>query len=237
MNLILFANHELNHSHHLTLTDHRFTHIRDIHRARVGEYLRVGEINGLMGSGQIIRIDDKSVEMEVTLSEPPPAKIPLTLILALPRPKMTRRLFRTVAELGISKLHIINSYKVEKSYWQSPSIRPENVERYLLDGLQQAKDTVPPMVRFHPLFKPFVEDQLPGLAADTLKLLAHPETGTACPDSLDRAITLAIGPEGGFTRYEVEKFMAAEFAAIHLGPRILRVENAVTALASRLFSC
>jgi RsmE family RNA methyltransferase len=53
---------------------------------------------------------------------------------------------------------------------------------------------------------------------------------------LNQPCTLAIGPEGGFIPYEIEKLQQAGFAGVHLGARILRVENAVTALVSRLFT-
>lgn len=236
MNLILFTASELKQGRYLKLSDHRYLHTRDTHRSTVGDRLRVGEINGLMGSAEILNIDAQSVVLDVSLDQDPPAKLPLTVILALPRPKMLRRIFRTVAELGIAELHIINSAKVEKSFWQSPALQADNIEGYLLDGLQQAKDTMLPGIFLHRLFKPFVEDQLPDLAQGTRALIAHPGTTEPCPSEANCPITLAIGPEGGFTDYEVEKFFAAGFQGIHLGQRILRVENAITALSSKLFT-
>lgn len=236
MNLILFAAEERIEPSHLRLTDARFAHIRDTLRAKKGDILRVGEINGLMGSGEITALSDNGVELALDLNQPPPPKRPLTLVLALPRPKMIRRIFRTIAELGVSELHVINSYRVEKSYWQSPALAPEAVTHYLLEGLQQARDTALPSVSLHRLFKPFVEDELADLAAESLRLVAHPGIGQPCPRDIDQPVTLAIGPEGGFTTYEVDKLLAANFEAVHLGERILRVETAVTALTSRLFS-
>lgn len=236
MNLVLFANNELIDGHRLRLRDRRFEHIRDTLGARPGDCLRVGEIDGLMGIGTVCSIDDRRVELDIGLEDAPPPKLPLTVILALPRPKMMRRIFRSVAELGVGELHVINSYRVEKSYWQSPALDEQSIARHLIDGLQQARDTVLPKVSFHRLFKPFVEDQLPAIAGDGARFIAHPDTGRACPLGFNRAATLAIGAEGGFTAYEVEKFIAAGFEGIHLGARILRVENALTALAGKLYS-
>ena len=59
--------------------------------------------------------------------------------------------------------------------------------------------------------------------------------GERCPHLIDDACVLAIGPEGGFIPYEVEKLEEAGFDRIHLGSRILRVETAVTAIVSKLY--
>lgn len=236
MNLILFSTGEVSAERVLTLTDERFQHLTSTLCSKAGDTLRIGEINGLMGTAEVLSIDHSSARLALDLREPPPAKLPLTVILALPRPKMMRRIFRTIAELGIGQLHIINSYRVEKSYWQSPALSEEKIRGYLLDGLQQARDTMLPEVHFHRWFKPFAEDQLPGLAAGSVKLIAHPALGKPCPQPLDKNVILAIGPEGGFTPYEVQQFSDCGFEGIHLGPRILKVETAITALTSKLFS-
>jgi len=235
MNLILFTASDVCASGRIRLRDERFTQIKRIHRSAVGDQVRLGEVNGLIGNGLIRSIDDSAVVIDYQLDQPPPDKLPLRIILSLPRPKMMRRIVRCVAEFGVQELIVINSFKVEKSFWQSPALNPDNIHQYLLAGLQQSKDTVLPAVSFHQRFKPFVEDELPGLLGDSRALLAHPGIGGPCPHLLEQAATLAIGPEGGFNDYEVEKFLAAGFEGIHLGSRILRVENALTALVAKLY--
>jgi RsmE family RNA methyltransferase len=218
-------------------SDGRARHIREILGVDSGATLRVGAIDGLLGSAEVLAIDANGVELRVALSEPPPPKLPLTLILALPRPKVLRRVLRTVAELGVRELILLNTYKVEKSYWQSPALEAAQVRDYFLEGLQQARDSVLPMVRYEKRFKPFVEDQLPALIEGSTGFVAHPGADAAsCPFALDAPCTLAIGPEGGFIPYEVEKLQQAGLTQIQLGARILRVENAVTSLVAKLFS-
>ena len=113
-------------------------------------------------------------------------------------------------------------------------MHPENIRQELLRGLEQARDTVVPQVSLHRLFKPLVQDVLPALVEGTLGLVADPGAADACPRSLAGAATLAVGPEGGFIPYEVELLQASGFRPVTLGPRILRVEHAVTALLARL---
>nr|WP_220462375.1 16S rRNA (uracil(1498)-N(3))-methyltransferase [Pseudomonas putida] len=219
----------------VVLADRRFTHMQDIHRVAVGDTLRVGRINGLMGSATVVRLAPHEAELEVGFDQQPPAKLPLTLVLAVPRPKMLRRLFQTVATLGVPRLILVNSYKVEKSFWQTPFLNPETVRENLVLGLEQARDTVLPEVIMEKRFKPFVEDRLPAIADGTLGLVGHPGPYPACPRAVEGPVTLAIGPEGGWIPYEVELLGKAGLAPVQLGERILRVETAVTALLSRIF--
>ena len=157
------------------------------------------------------------------------------LVLALPRPKMLRRILRTVAELGVGQLHLINSYRVEKSYWQTPALAEAAIRDYLTQGLEQARDTVLPRIHCQRRFKPFVEDTLPGLVGAGTALLAHPGPYPRCPGNLAGDTVLVIGPEGGFIPYEVTKLKEAGCRPVSLGPRILRVETALTSLLGRLF--
>ena len=236
MNLILFEDSDLINENTVRFQHDRFLHIKTVHQATAGDTVRLGKLNGLMGTGKVQTITEQTVDITFTLHQPPPAKLPLTLVLALPRPKMIRRIFRSVAELGVQKLLLINSYRVEKSYWRSPALSEAHIKRYLIEGLQQACDTVLPAVELKTLFKPFVEDELPTIIGSSEGLVAHPGQGSNCPHQINRAVTLAIGPEGGFIPYEVEKLIEAGCKPIHLGERILKVENAVTALVSKLYS-
>lgn len=236
MNLILLNASDFISESCVQLEGARLAHIQNIHGSTTGDSVRVGQINGLMGSGTITEISQDKLILEVSFDQKPPAKLPLTIILALPRPKMIRRIFRTVAELGVERLYVINSYRVEKSFWQSPALNEDKIHQYLIEGLQQAKDTILPQVSLHKRFKPFVEDELPNIIKGSRALVAHPSLGRSCPHQLNQSITLAIGPEGGFIPYEIEKLQAAGFEGIHLGERILKVENALTTLTAKLYS-
>nr|WP_301300041.1 16S rRNA (uracil(1498)-N(3))-methyltransferase [Pseudomonas chlororaphis] len=217
------------------LRDRRLTHMQEVHRAAVGDSLRVGCIGGLMGSAELLRLEPGEAELRVSLDQPPPTKLPLTLVLALPRPKMLRRVLQTVAAMGVPRLVLVNSYRVEKSFWQTPFLEPEAIREQLILGLEQARDSVLPEVVIEKRFKPFVEDRLPALVEGTLGLVGHPGQYPACPRGLDEPVTLAIGPEGGWIPYEIDLLGKSGLQPVQLGERILRVETAVTALLARLF--
>ncbi|AZD33210.1 putative methyltransferase [Pseudomonas chlororaphis subsp. aurantiaca] len=235
MNLLLLEEADFIAADRVILRDRRLTHMQEVHRAAVGDSLRVGRIGGLMGSAELLRLEPGEAELQVSLDQPPPAKLPLSLVLALPRPKMLRRVLQTVAAMGVPRLVLVNSYRVEKSFWQTPFLEPEAIREQLILGLEQARDSVLPEVVIEKRFKPFVEDRLPALVEGTLGLVGHPGQYPACPRGLDEPVTLAIGPEGGWIPYEIDLLGKSGLQPVQLGERILRVETAVTALLARLF--
>ena len=235
MNLILLLPEDFITEDTVRLSGRRLEHIHSVHRASPGDTLAVGLLDGALGEGRLTRLDSEAVEMTVRLEEAPPPKLPLTLLLALPRPKVLNRVLASATSLGVGRIFLINAWRVEKSYWKSPRLSEENLRLQRILGLEQAKDTRLPELHLRRLLRPFAEDELPGLAAGSLALVAHPGAAEPCPRAVDRPVTLAIGPEGGFIPAEVALLARAGFMPVGLGPRILRVETAVAALAARLF--
>lgn len=235
MNLVLLLPEDLIAPDRARLTGRRLAHVREVHRAAVGEELVVGLLNGMMGRGRVLRLDDAALELDLALDELPPPKLPLTLLIAVPRPKVLNRVVAAAASMGAARIVLLNAWKVEKAYWGSPRMQPGNLREQLLLGLEQAKDTMLPELRLARLFRPFVEDELPGLLAGGTGLMAHPGTGAAPPKALAAPVTLAIGPEGGWVEAEVQSLLNAGLKPLDLGPRILRTETALAALVGKLF--
>ncbi|WP_043318570.1 16S rRNA (uracil(1498)-N(3))-methyltransferase [Microbulbifer sp. HZ11] len=235
MNLILLAPEDFQSSTKVLLRGRRFQHMADVHRAEIGDRMKVGVVNGQIGEGEITHRSDDHIAMTVTLDRDAPAPLPLTMVLALPRPKMLKRTIQHATALGVKTLYLINAYRVEKSFWQSPWLAADRLREQCVLGLEQAVDTKMPQIELRKRFKPFVEDELPSIAEESLKLVAHPVTKQPCPVDIQQQTTLAVGPEGGFIPYEVEKLQEIGFQSVHLGPRILRVETALPVLLSRLF--
>jgi RsmE family RNA methyltransferase len=235
VNLLLLEEADFIAADRVVLRDRRLKHMQEVHRCEVGDSLRVGRVNGLLGSARLLRLEAREAELSVSFEHAPPAKLPLTLILALPRPKMLRRVFQTVATMGVPRVILVNSYRVEKSFWQTPFLEAAAIREQLILGLEQARDSVLPEIVIEKRFKPFVEDRLPAVVEGTLGLVGHPGDFPACPRAVEQPVTLAIGPEGGWIPYEVDLLQASGLNPVQLGARILRVETAVTALLARLF--
>lgn len=216
------------------LTGRRLAHVRAVHRADVGDEIRVGLVGGKVGRGTITRLDADVLELAVVLDADPPPASTVKLVLALPRPKVLRRVLGAATAMGVKRIVLLHTWRVEKSYWESPVLEAAALRAALVLGLEQARDTILPEVLQRRRFRPFVEDELPAIARNGPAFVAHPGGDTSCPRAVAGPVTLAIGPEGGFVAFELGLLAAAGFAPVSLGPRPLRVEHAVPALLARL---
>lgn len=234
MNLVLLFESDFINEKKVRLAGRRYNHILKVLKAKEGDPFTVGLAGGKIGKGEVTEINDKFLELNVSLEKEPPQPLPITLVMAVPRPKVLRRVIQSACTMGVKRIILINAYRVEKSFWQSPVLTEEKLHEQLVLGLEQACDTIMPEIEMFKLFKPFVEDVLPSMIEGTNPLVAHPYTKDSCPSNPEGHITLAVGPEGGFIQYEVDKLIECGFKPVHLGERILRVESAVPALISKL---
>lgn len=240
MNIVLLELNEVD-GNLVTLTGRRAEHIVKVLRADSGDKVRIGIIDGKMGTGTIADIKKKypfSVNMQAEFNTAPPEPAPIDLILALPRPIMLKRILSQVTALGVGAIHLINANRVEKSFWEAGILDPEESRFHLLQGLEQAVDTRVPEVYIHKRFKPFIEDFFPTIAENyQIRLLGDPggkqNFGEVVTSGQGRVI-LAVGPEGGWVDYEIIRFQQQRFYSCTLGERILKVDTAVVALHSRI---
>jgi len=234
MNLILLSRSEVDPSNRAVLGGRRALHIIQVLKAGIRDRIRIGVEGGKAGFGTITAISGETVEVDVELTEDPPIPLPCTLVLALPRPIVLKRLLVHITTLGIKKLVLINSRRVEKSYWQSPALEPGNIRSQLVLGLEQAKDTILPQVILMPQWKRSFREDIQDIIKGSEAFLAEPEAKETFTGEHKRPVTLVIGPEGGFVTQEIEEFLAMGCRPVKLGIRILKVETAVTAFIARL---
>lgn len=220
----------------LTLTDPiKLAHLHQVLKAQVGDVLKVGELGGNLGTARLTVLEKTYAQLdELSLTTPPPPKLGLTVVLALPRPKVLRRLIMDMTAMGVDKIVLVNSYRTEKSYWQSPLLK--KIDEFVLEGLSQGVDTIAPTIVFEKRLKPFVEDRLCELGRRML--VAHPYADMRVGDFFNVALpdVLIIGAEGGFIPYEIALLEAQGVTAASLGVRILRTEAAVNALLGRFLA-
>ena len=232
MNMMLIK--EENSDNRYVIKDENFKHITRHLKLSVGDSFTTGILHGKIGTSKIISIDEKSLVIDFTPTKDAPTPAKLKIIIAIPRPKVLKRVLKHLITFGIKDIILINSWSVEKSFMKSSLITEQKFDTYIFDGLEQAKDTIYPNIQVFDQFRPFVEDTLPQLSKDCEKLLAHPKNAVEAPYNIDKETIVAIGPDRGFNDFEVEKFEQLGFKTVTLGDRILHQESAIPYIIGRL---
>src|SRR5215207_1934856 len=221
MNLILCEPDEVGADSVATLTGARAVHVREVLRAEPGDSVRLGLIDGPRGQGEVITIDDDRVVLRCRFDVAAPAAPAVDLLLALPRPKVLRRLWAQLAALGVRRIMLSNAERVERNYFDTHVLDEAIYRPLLIEGLQQAGDTRLPRMSIHRQFRRLVEDGLGPAATGERRLVAHPGSGaslrTLASGTPPGQVLLAIGPEGGWNAFELELLARHGFEAIGLG--------------------
>jgi 16S rRNA (uracil1498-N3)-methyltransferase len=234
MNLVLLDPADFIGESRVVLQGRRHAHLREIVRVAPGDSVRVGLVGGKLGTGIVHAIDERQIQLDVALVDDPPPALPITLLLALPRPHSLKKVLQQATAMGVKRFVLFACARVEPSFFTASAVRPTSLAEELRLGLEQARDTVLPQVEVHAdRFHRFLAERWSECASGQV-LIAHPEPGASpCPRSVAGPITLVVGPEGGFIPAEVDR-LRERGSLVDLGPRILRVETAVVALLARL---
>lgn len=234
MNLVLLDPAEVSASGECRVADQRSRHLRDVLRVTIGSAIRVGVIDGPLGTATVTSVADTAVDLRCRFETETPSPPGVDLLLAMPRPKVMRRLWAQLAALGVGRILITNAERVERNYFDAHILTAAEYRPLLIEGLQQVRDTRLPIVTVHRQLKVLVEDHLGTLCPDTVRLVADPGDEKPVQDAVagaaERRVLLAVGPEGGWNDYERGLFAAHGFAPVGLGARTLRTDTACIAL-------
>lgn len=234
MNIVLLKDNALEQTEWKITDNRQIEHLKQHLELQVGDTLKVGVLNEARYLTQVTSIEEHRIVVQPLEQQPIPEKLPVTLIIAMPRPKVLRRLIMDAVTLGVEKVVLLHSYRVDKSYWQTPFLN--QIEQYIQLGLEQAGDVIAPEIVLEKRFKPFVEDRLAIWNKTQPTFVGHPYTQQRAPVAYNQPCQLMIGPEGGFIPYEIDLLEKNGCQAVTLGNRILRTETAMPYLLGRLFS-
>lgn len=140
---------------------------------------------------------------------------------------------RKAVELGVAEVRpVLAVASLARPKGERAAARLEHWQRIAIAACEQCgRNRIP---RVHPLtaVSEYHDD-----AEGTAKILLSPEAelrfSEACR-KVERAVTLAAGPEAGFSAAEEEAFLDAGFVPASLGPRVLRTETAALAALAAL---
>jgi len=207
----------------LPADDPRARHLRETVGLAVGGAFHVGIENGLRGIATITALAPK-LTYAVAWEKSPQARLPLTVLVGLPRPQTAKKVLHDLASLGAAKIVFFEAAKGDPGYLASSLWKDGEWREHVIKGAEQACSTlVPEVTRVTSLGAALalIDDAAWKLALDPYEATGAPEI--AAPAD---AAVLAIGPERGFAEAERASLRKAGFAFAHLGDRILRVEAA-----------
>ena len=217
MNLILFE--EPFESVWLEGSDPKARHLRKVLRAKVGSLVFVGFVNGLRARAEVISTgSDGSFELNVIATEPTPERLPIHLLIGLPRPHVARRILQEAASMGVGALHFFQAKHSEPSYAKSRLWQTDEWRQRILSGVEQGFGTQLPQVILHPDVHAAIATQETTAARIALdNYEASSNLSKALPNTCGH-VAIAIGPERGWSTVEREIFRENAWTLAHLGP-------------------
>ncbi|MFM7742090.1 MAG: RsmE family RNA methyltransferase [Verrucomicrobiota bacterium] len=221
VNLVLITADEAQNG--LSPDDPRARHLRETVGLGLGGTFHVGIEDGLRGIATIAALAP-SLTFTVAWEKSAQARLPLTVLVGLPRPQTAKKVLHDLASLGAARLVFFGSAKGDPGYLTSSLWKDGEWREHVLKGTEQACSTlVPEVTRVGSL-----AEAVALLAGDAWKLALDPYEATGAPELSAPATSavLAIGPERGFADAERATLRDAGFGFAHLGDRILRVEAA-----------
>jgi RsmE family RNA methyltransferase len=234
VNLIIVEADEFGATGEVTVSGARAAHLLNTLKVAPGQTVRLGLLDGPLGIGTVMSASGDRVTLRCELGATAPPRPRVDLLLALPRPKVLRRLWPQLAALGVGRIALTNAARVERNYFDTHVLAPACYRPLLIEGLQQARDTRLPPVSIHRQFRILVEDELDGLFGRGLRLVGDPRATRPAGEAVraaapDRAL-VAVGPEGGWNDFELELLESRGFQPVGIGRRTLRVDTACVAL-------
>lgn len=231
MNRVLFEPHEVDDAARVVVDGRRAEHLRRVLRVEPGRELRCGVIDGPTGDAIVESVEDARISLRLTLSREVPSRPDDTLLLAMPRPRVLRRAFEDATALGFGHIVLLRTWRVDKSHLDSSALTPASIREHLVFGLEQSGRTRLPRVTIERRFRPYVEDRLDD-AMPPRRFVANPTTPSS-PSPTQDACAIAIGPERGFTEFEVGMLVERGFEPVSISDGVLRVETAIAVAYAR----
>lgn len=217
------------------LEDLEAHHLIHVLRASPGDIVELFNGTGLVASAQITSLHKRDAKLQILGShreEPSPRQI--IVATAVPKGDRFDWLIEKATELGVTR---VIPLRTARSVVDPRESKLEKQRQTVIAACKQSGRNH--LLELSPTiaWSDFAQREL-GQGAS---YIAHPGP-TARPVSSSlwqgkASIVFAIGPEGGFTEEEVEIAVGRGAVPLSLGPRILRIETAVLALAACAEAC
>lgn len=214
-----------------TIIGDHANHLSRVLRAQTGQEFDISA-EGVIRRGRIVAITDDRIEFELGEQIPALPASNLTLLLAIFKFDRLEWAIEKCTELGVSRIIPLVAQRTDAHLAAASVKRAERWRRVAREASEQSRRMSPPEID-DPIK---LKDALP--ASGLRIVLSESETEFQLRDVLDSSgeISLAIGPEGGWTNNELAFFQQAGWVSASLGPTILRAETAAIAATAIVLS-
>ena len=205
-------------------------HLSKVLRAQVGQQFDIAG-NGSVRRGEITSVTNDRVEFllreEVALAN---AQREVALLLSVFKFDRMEWAIEKAVELGTATIVPVIARRTESNLAKAAGKRVDRWRRIAREASQQSRRVSEPVVS-DPLK---LKDALASIQGIRVLLSEHDAPARASlkqllSDHPEGPLTLAIGPEGGWTEDELELFQQSGWQFASLGPTILRAETAAIA--------
>ena len=222
MNRILIFDHDINQKSIIVDSPQILTHIHKVLKALVGETLALCLVNKSLATGVLKSLDECRAVITITRLEQG-LKLPYILEVAASRPPTMKKVIEHGTSLGASHFSIFKASLSDKSYLQSHIYKTNEMDKYLGLGLSQSKS-----LQNLPTYDVSLNKKSSESEQKYILSLSANSNQTFSNEDIDftKSITLAIGPERGWTQSEEEIYRDLGYKPISIAATTLRVEIA-----------
>ena len=206
-----------------------FRHLAAVRRVKPGDAIRLRDEKGTSYRALVGRIAGDYIELEIVDArggERPPVDI--TLCMCLLKGGNFDLVVEKSVEIGVSRIIPVLSERTVPR----PADENAKVRRWGRKAEEAAKQSlrerVPPVEQISPF------SDVIGMNQDDVRIIAHPGAPVTLKkffhDNRAGAVSLLVGPEGGFSPAEMESAASSGWVAVDFGFSQLRAETAAAVL-------
>ena len=221
MSLPIFFQEEISDNPSINLNEETSKHIIQVLRMKQGEQLQITDGKGKIVTTEIIAEHKKATEVKVlSTSHISPRTSDITIAISIIKNNSRFEWFLEKAtEIGVSAIIPLICDRTEKQ-----NFRHDRMKSILISAMLQSQQVWLPALHEPLKFKDVIKK-----STHEKKLIAHCDAGekaTISNQSINQSSMILIGPEGDFTKEEIDLAVANNFIPVSLGDTRLRTETA-----------
>lgn len=228
----LFANMDV------TLTGDQARYIGRVLRLKPGDGFTIFDGKGGEYPATVATVSKSEVQISIAEIHEHNAESPLAihLLQGISRGERMDFVVQKATELGVQRITpVLTEFSVVKLDPKRAKKRAQHWSNIVISACEQCGRNILPVIDAPQPLRNWFGDNI--ASADT-RVLLRPDANVPLGSVTkpEGAITLLVGPEGGFSDVEYEQAEIAGFKAAGFGPRILRTETAAIAAIAVLQS-